>query len=139
MGKREIKFKVWDSGESRMSESFAFNAFVISFVNDFIPVEFAEARDERFTFLQFTGLRDINGTDVYEGDIVTGKRESKFDPKADLRSIKGVIRWADDTCGFEFDEGNIVRSFPAHWDAEYEVIGNIYEKEKGKLSNEPVR
>ena len=50
---REIKFKVWDRKHNRMSQSFSLGR---DSNNDFV-------------YLQFTGLKDRNGKEIYEGDI----------------------------------------------------------------------
>lgn len=66
--------------------------------------------DPKIAWLQFTGLLDKNGKEIYEGDIVHKKA-----PGEDYRF---VVEWNDSNCGF-----NLLRSFHKY----YEVIGNIHE------------
>lgn len=60
---REIKFKVWDKENKVMisAEDFAFE--------EYLPLSQLFQSDE-FVFLLYTGLKDKNNQEIYEGDII---------------------------------------------------------------------
>jgi hypothetical protein len=108
---RVIKFRAWDKEKAKMDKNFRFDEF--NDVNDYFA-------DDDFVFMQYTGLKDQNGKEIYEGDII-------LLPNGNL----GEIFWGNFYAGFEISFNG---AFPEELDVRLagssEIIGNIYENKE---------
>lgn len=102
MNNREIKFRAWDG--SQMSSN------VIT-IQELANKDFAWDAN-KLVWLEYTGLKDKNGIEIYDGDVVKWTVN-------DVDRISEVI----------FDSGCFwMNKVWNDWlRGEYEVIGNIYE------------
>jgi uncharacterized phage protein (TIGR01671 family) len=109
---REIKFRAWRGGDGGCME---FGHYVADHGNiNWFDLSNSVGKD--LILMQYTGLKDKNGKEIYEGDILDEKSNSPF-----------KVVWRDGDCGFCADSGDTL-DYNLHALARFfEVVGNICE------------
>lgn len=121
---RDIKFRAWDKELKEWTNYSISNIddTLIDFYNKETGFWESDREGERFALCQYTGLKDKNDREIYEGDIVRAVRFSRWE---------GVAKYSDKNQAFVFEcidknyRGNIV--FMSQFDQGFKILGNIYE------------
>jgi uncharacterized phage protein (TIGR01671 family) len=132
---REIKFRAWDKHEKEMSysvnvysESDGDTWWSADHINPETGDTICSFDGKAGVLMQFTGLKDKNGKEIFEGDLI---RRVNF-PGEKILSV----RWAEILCRYVADVyfpngevGKCLYSLNQDYLIEYpvEIIGNIYE------------
>lgn len=126
---RNIKFRLWDelAGEITLVKTMHFyeengSLMGVESVDDDV-VYFEEEFEKRCSLMQYTGLKDKNGVEIFEGDIVTTSVPMIMD--------KNLIVTAYEKGGcFLLSGSNTSVNLINVASDSIQVIGNIYENKE---------
>lgn len=139
---REIKFRAWD----KVEQDFIYGEPLFGF---FPSVGESEENfksfNENYNLMQYTGLKDKNGKEIYEGDIVevqhlpVSRNENKilgFIERDNKFYTQNIVEWVETgfifirTPKFKKCRPVYSRSFITKNEKYFKVIGNIYENKE---------
>lgn len=118
------KFRAWDSAKKEMfKDTFAIteSGQVIVVEQEFVTSPPDYVFVDYLTIMQSTGLKDKNGQEIFEWDVV------------DYKGRKAIIKWHGSYASFIYRFVDELQERASDWEPlflacyHFEVIGNIYE------------
>ena len=111
---RDIKFRAWNT----VTKLYYYNIQTV--YDEDIADSFQNILDsDELIVEQYTGLKDKNGVEIYEGDIIC--QQMRF------VETNGVIFWQEDKARFAVNLEGFITTITKPQEHSYEVIGNIHE------------
>ena len=105
IGMREVKFRAWNKAKNRMEY---------------------DVYKEYDNLMQYTGLKDKNDKEIYEGDILSTEIKDKTIENKIIASGNTVVEYKDCKFGVVWGWHKDFIGLDGFCNATFEVIGNIY-------------
>ena len=135
---REIKFRVWDKTTNIMFEDNKYANITIEFFIGMVDINGIKLDYENeceAVLMQYTGLKDKNGKEIYDGDILKqvkkSSREGCESSSYDKNNFEVVFKYGSFWLQRPYDDSVYIRDFPnidefVGFEC-FEIVGNIYE------------
>lgn len=134
---REIKFRAWVEPNTEACHPYMnYHPEFHGYINDIFSMNGIKPLtryDSKITYMQFTGLHDKNGKEIYEGDILAEHGDEEY-------FIYGIVTYCSDQdcvhAGQYYLADDLEGYVSDFWEGDWsevkhlEIIGNICENSK---------
>lgn len=119
---RDIHFRVWRSDDKKM---YGPDLPFLMYTDGVIPSLAGSSPMRQYpiseaVLMQYTGTKDKNGKEIYEGDIITHSNDGMI----------GVVCWNSGLYRFVIEKDDEIIADLCDYDFEPEILGNIYENQE---------
>jgi len=112
---RTIKFRAFKRGCMDYNPELKLNSHAD------LNEQIEEFEDKDYILMQYTGMTDANGIEVYEGDVV------EIYSYVAKTKTKGNVAYSNNNCAFFVNDTNFKQLLPLSICDDIKVIGNVYE------------
>ena len=119
-----FKFRAWDYDEKRMHD-----VLVIDWVNRLVDFGNIEKPFRRVELMQSTGLKDKNGVEIYEGDVVNVTQYFGGHSFGQLPHVVRVSEYNNNLMLILQSKQRFIPEVSLNFSRseDYEIIGNVHE------------
>ena len=127
---REIKFRAWDKNYRNTKDEIVGHMFYSDSYSLGLGAFFTLTKENKRELMQFTGVKDKNDKEIYEGDVVTkdGKVNAIVFYNAPTFSVKLKIKKTENQIeGYGYIGKEVENEYVGELDGKVKIIGNVFE------------